>query len=151
LIQRITGLENLEKLQKLELGMNKISRIENLDNKKDLLNISLEDNQISTLENFPNLPNLMELYLGNNQIQNIKEIKNIKGLCKLIILCISGNTLTKDLNYRTYVIFNFNKLKVLDGIPIEQHEQQISKEMFVGRLTEEVLSKRLNGHKISTV
>jgi len=49
------------------------------------------------------------------------------------------------------VIFNFNKLKVLDGIPIEQHEQQISKEMFVGRLTEEVLTKRLNGHKIQTV
>jgi len=65
----------------------------------------------------------MELYLGNNNLKNIKEIKNIKNLNKLIILCISGNTLTKDLNYRTYVIFNFNKLKVLDGVPIESHEQ----------------------------
>ena len=61
----------------------------------------------------------MELYLGNNNLKNIKEIKNIKCLSKLIILCISGNILTKDPNYRTYVIFNFSKLKVLDGIPIE--------------------------------
>jgi hypothetical protein len=93
----------------------------------------------------------MELYLGNNSLKNIKEIKNIKELNKLIILCISGNALTKDPNYRTYVIFNFNKLKVLDGVPIEHQEQQISKEMFVGRLTEELLNKRLNGQAINTV
>ena len=59
--------------------------------------------------------------------------------------------MTKDPNYRTYVIFNFNKLKVLDGLPIESSEQQISKEMFVGRLTEELLNKRLNGKAINTV
>ena len=61
----------------------------------------------------------MELYLGNNFLKKKDEIKHIKGLSKLIILCLSGNTLTKDPNYRTYAIFNLHKLKVLDGVPIE--------------------------------
>lgn len=61
----------------------------------------------------------MELYLGNNSLKKKDEIKNIKVLTKLIILCLSGNNLTKDPNYRTYAIFNLNKLKVLDGVPIE--------------------------------
>ena len=71
---------------------------------------------------FPKLPNLMEMYLGNNNLKKIREIKNLKHLNKLIILDLSGNQLSKDSNYRTYIIFNTKKLKVLDGLPIELSE-----------------------------
>jgi Leucine-rich repeat (LRR) protein len=61
----------------------------------------------------------MELYLGNNLINDTREIAKLKNLSRLIILDISGNNLSKDLNYRTYCIFHLKKLKVLDGLSIE--------------------------------
>ena len=64
----------------------------------------------------------MELYLGNNLIYDIKEIVKLKSLARLIILDISGNNLSRDTNYRIYCIFHLRKLKVLDGISIEQTE-----------------------------
>lgn len=64
----------------------------------------------------------MELYLGNNQISDIKEITKLKNLGRLIILDISGNNLSRDQTYRIYCIFHLRKLKVLDGVSIEQTE-----------------------------
>ena len=82
------------------------------------------------------LPSLMELYLGNNQITRLKEVMNLKPLSKLIILDLSGNLMCKEKNYRIYCVFHLKKLKVLDGVSIEQDEQHKAKEMFAGRLTD---------------
>ena len=109
------------------------------------MQVSLEDNKITTLIDFPDLKNLMELYLGNNLIYNPKEIPNLKHLNKLIILDISGNPLSKDPNHRIFTLYNLKKLKVLDGISVELVEHQTAKELFTGRLTEEILLSRLNG------
>lgn len=87
----------------------------------------------------------MELYLGNNNIANSKEINNLKHLQKLIILDLSGNPFSRDENYRVYTLFVIKKLKVLDGISIEIQEQQMAKDLFTGRLTEEILQSRLCG------
>ncbi len=109
------------------------------------MQLSLEDNHITTLVDFPDLHNLMEVYLANNSISNPKEIQNFKQLHKLIILDISGNPLSKDPNYRIYTLYNLKKLKVLDGVSVEVAEHQIAKDLFTGRLTEEILLSRLNG------
>ena len=87
----------------------------------------------------------MELYLANNLIANPKEIQNLKHLHKLIILDISGNPLSNDPNYRIFTLYNLKKLKVLDGVSVEVAEHQIAKDLFTGRLTEEILLSRLNG------
>ena len=79
----------------------------------------MEDNQISNLDGLDNLQTLMELYLGNNLINDTREITKLKSLSRLIILDISGNNLSRDSNYRIYCIFHLRKLKVLDGISIE--------------------------------
>ncbi len=79
----------------------------------------MEDNQISTLDGLENLQTLMELYLGNNFIGDMREITKLKNLGRLIILDISGNNLSRDSNYRIYCIFHLRKLKVLDGVSIE--------------------------------
>ena len=81
----------------------------------------------------------MELYLGNNQIDDIKEIVNLKELLRLIILDISGNNLVREENYRIYCIFQLKRLRVLDGISIENTECVKAKEAFSGRLTKDVL------------
>jgi len=37
----------------------------------------------------------MELYIGNNKITDIKQVKYLTGLNKLIILDLSGNSISK--------------------------------------------------------
>ena len=69
----------------------------------------------------------------------MKEIQKIKSLPRLIILDISGNSLSLDMSYRIYCIFHLKKLKVLDGLSIEHSEMLEAKETFAGRLTEEIL------------
>lgn len=87
----------------------------------------------------------MELYLSNNSLIDFKEIQNLKHLNKLIILDLSGNVLSNDPNYRIYTLYMIKKLKVLDGISVELSEHQAAKDLFTGRLTEEILISRLNG------
>jgi len=47
--------------------------------------------------------------------------------------------LCREANFRIYSIFHLKKLKVLDGISIEQTEQLEAKDTFAGRLTEDIL------------
>ena len=87
----------------------------------------------------------MELYIGNNLLNNSKEINSFKSLQKLIILDLSGNPFAKDNTYRVYTLFILKKLKVLDGVSIDAQEQQVAKELYTGRLTEDILNQRLYG------
>ena len=91
------------------------------------------------------LKSLMELYIGNNFISDLKEVKHLHDLNKIIILDMSGNPLCNEETYRGFILFNLQKLKVLDGVSIDVNEQQIARELFTGRLTEEILETRLNG------
>jgi Leucine-rich repeat (LRR) protein len=91
------------------------------------------------------LSSIMELYIGNNKLDNLKEVTLLKDLPKLIILDISGNSLTKEPDSRLHIIFNLKKLKVLDGVGIEQSEQAYAKETFGGRLTKDLLESKLGG------
>jgi len=112
----------------------------------------MEDNEIQLLDGLDGLQTLMELYLGNNLISDVKEIVKLKQLSRLIILDISGNNLARDQSYRIYCIFHLRKLKVLDGVSIEQAEHMDAKETFAGRLTEEILESRLGpGRKLSEI
>lgn len=121
------------------IGVNKLATLDNL------IQLSLEDNKIPSLSSFPYLKNLMELYLSNNQLQTYKETVFLKNLPKLIILDLSLNPLALDPNYRIYTLFTLKKLKVLDGVGVEICEHQAAKDLFTGRLTEEILGERLNG------
>lgn len=142
-ITKIEGIHHLQYLKKLDLGCNKIWVIENLESLESLTQLSLEDNEIDSLSGLDCLHNLMELYIGNNCFANIKQVWLLKALPKLIILDISGNEMWRDENYRIYVIFNLKKkLKVLDGLSIDNSEIQKSNEILSGRLTDEILESR---------
>lgn len=84
-------------------------------------------------------------------IDDIKEIINLKELARLIILDISGNNLIREENYRIYCIFHLRRLRVLDGLSIENSECVEAKETFAGRLTNEILESRLQGYTVQTV
>lgn len=145
LISEISGLDNLVMLQKLDLGKNFIKQIKNLHTLSCLTHLSLEHNKITSFGNIESIKSLMELYLYNNNLAQIKDIQLLKSLNKLIILDITGNSLVQSQDYRLFVVYHLKKLKVLDGLPIDPNEQNSAREMYGGRLTEEILEKRLNG------
>ena len=145
LLTKIQNLDSLIYLKKLDLGRNFIKNIEGLKNLECLTQLSLEDNLIDSLTGVEVLSSIMELYIGNNKLDNLKEISLLKDLPKLIILDISGNNLTKETDSRLHIIFNLKKLKVLDGVGIEQTEQAFAKETFGGRLTKDLLESKLGG------
>jgi Leucine-rich repeat (LRR) protein len=145
LISEISGLENLVMLQKIDLGKNFIKQIKNLHTLSCLTHLSLEHNRISSFGSIESVKSLMELYLYNNFLTQIKDIQILKSLTKLIILDISGNSMVQSTDYRLFVVYHLKKLKVLDGLPIDPNEQNSAREMYGGRLTEEILDKRLNG------
>lgn len=151
---KITVIENISHLiflKKLDIGKNRIQAVTGVNGLENLVQLSLEDNEIQSLDGFPILKNLMELYIGNNLISDFKEVKVLRQLTKLIILDISGNKICQDAHYRLYIIFHLKKLKVLDGISIEQLEFNESKNAYSGKLTEEILESKLNGKTVKTV
>ena len=145
LLTKIKNLDSLIYLKKLDLGRNFIKKIEGLKNLECLTQLSLEDNLISSLTGVEILGSIMELYIGNNKLDSLKEIALLKDLPKLIILDISGNSLTKETDSRLHIIFHLKRLKVLDGVGIEQSEQAFAKETFGGRLTKDLLESKLGG------
>jgi Leucine-rich repeat (LRR) protein len=108
LLTKIQNLDTLILLKKLDLGRNFIKKIEGLKNLECLTQLSLEDNLIQSLSGVEALGSIMELYIGNNKLDNLKEIALLKDLPKLIILDISGNTLTKEADFRLHIIFHLS-------------------------------------------
>ena len=113
-IEKISNLDNLSNLEKLELRGNKITKIEGINNLKNLIKLTLSCNSISKIEesDFPKIDSLLELglfgnYLGieNNECQksindeNIKKLNDFSKIIKnkfknLSCLYIGGNFFT---------------------------------------------------------
>jgi len=142
-IERMSAFTNL---RKLDLGRNKLTRAEGLEGLTMLTELSLEDNEISELQGLSLLPSLMELYLCNNKVSQLSEVLWLKDLPKLIILDMFGNQCFHHPEYRLYAVFYLQKLKVLDGVPVDAAEQQKAREKYAGRVTDEWLEEHL-GHK----
>ena len=80
-IQKISNLDNLTKLEKLELRGNKLTKIEGINNLKNLNKLTLSCNLITNIEekDLPQIDSLIELGLFGNYIgiENKKFDKNI--------------------------------------------------------------------------
>ena len=132
-ITKMTNLDNLINLEKLELRGNKINKIENLNNLKHLKKLTLSCNLINNIEenDLPILDELTELGLFGNYLgienkkfdkdinaQNIEKLKKLSEIIKLKFkrlegLFIGGNFFTnlisdlsndnKDGNYKIII------------------------------------------------
>lgn len=56
-----------------------------------------------------------------------------------------------NLNYRMYCIYHLRKLRVLDGVSIDPNEHLEAKETFAGRLSDDLLSNKLFGRKLTEI
>ncbi|XP_062296863.1 leucine-rich repeat-containing protein 9 [Scomber scombrus] len=147
-ISTLNGLSNLHCLNKLSLDGNHLSSLDTsvLDQLPNLFFLSVENNCITSLYGIHRVRSLLELYVGNNQICISRDIYYLKGLTNLIILDLYGNPLLERLeNYRIYVVFHMPSLKALDGVAVEVTECESAKDMFGGRLTNDMVAEKL-GH-----
>jgi len=125
----------------------------------------LSDNEIVKLENFPYLnrlgtllvnnsritrinPNLGEflpklhtLVLTNNRLTNLAEIDPLASLPKLQYLSLLDNTVTKQPDYRLYVIHKLKHLRLLDFKKVKQQERVAAAQKFHSKEAEEEAKK----------
>ncbi|KAJ1292686.1 hypothetical protein BS78_01G009200 [Paspalum vaginatum] len=157
---------NAIKERELDLRGNKIAVIENLGATEDQFDtIDLSDNEIVKLENFPYLnrlgtllvnnnritrinPNLGEflpklhtLVLTNNRLTNLAEIDPLASLPKLQFLSLLDNTVTKQPDYRLYVIHKLKHLRLLDFKKVKQQERAAAAQKFRSKEAEEEAKK----------
>ncbi|KAL5207633.1 hypothetical protein ABZP36_032068 [Zizania latifolia] len=157
---------NAIKERELDLRGNKIAVIENLGATEDQFDtIDLSDNEIVKLENFPYLnrlgtllvnnnrvtrinPNLGEflpklhtLVLTNNRLTNLAEIDPLVSLPKLQFLSLLDNTVTKQPDYRLYVIHKLKNLRLLDFKKVKQQERIAAAQKFHSKEAEEEAKK----------
>jgi len=154
------------KERELSLRGYKISKIENLGVTEDQYDvIDLSDNEILKLENFPLLQRLQALLLNNNRLcriaqgleaflprlatliltgnklTNLSDLDNLAALPCLVHLSLLNNPVTKQENYRLYVIHKFPKLKVLDFKKIKPKERKEAIKKF-GSLEEDTKGEK---------
>ncbi|KAJ3035656.1 Leucine-rich repeat-containing protein 9 [Rhizophlyctis rosea] len=149
-IESIDSLSSLPNLTKLDASNNRIGSVEsavvaNATPFRSLMLLSLENNFLRSVKCFVKLGSLMELYIGNNYIADLLSIFPLKELPRLIILDLTGNAVCQLLNYRLFTIFHLARLKILDGAGISPKEQTSAKEIYLGKLTIELLGEKI-GH-----
>ncbi|KAJ7563518.1 hypothetical protein O6H91_03G113600 [Diphasiastrum complanatum] len=170
LIFRSPQYFNAVRERELDLRDNKIAAIENLGATEDLFDsIDLSDNEIVKLEGFPplkrlttllvnnnriarvspligvcdaaSLPKLQTLVLTNNRLVNLVDLDPIATLSNLQTLCLLDNLVTKQPNYRLYVIHKLPNLRLLDFRKVKLKERQEAKMKFGSKEAEEEVKK----------
>mmetsp|Transcript_55618 Transcript_55618/g.130309 ORF Transcript_55618/g.130309 Transcript_55618/m.130309 type:complete len:223 (+) Transcript_55618:252-920(+) len=146
---------NPMKEREIKLRAYKIPAIENLGATQDQFDtIDLSDNEIRKLENFPLLrrvktlmlannlifrigedlkdvlPSVHTLMLANNSILNLRDLNPLVNLPALQRLVLIDNNVTKQPNYRLYVINLLPGLMVLDFARIKPKEREEAKRVF---------------------
>ncbi|MCJ1339288.1 hypothetical protein MMC09_004577 [Bachmanniomyces sp. S44760] len=91
-IKHIKHVNHLKNLRDLYFVQNRIQAIQGLEGLEQLRNLELAANRIREIENLETLKGLEELWLGKNKIT---ELKNISGLNNLKILSIQSNRITR--------------------------------------------------------
>ena len=90
-ITDISPIANLIKLERLDLGSNKIKDISVIANLTQLKELNLAVNEISNISSLSNLTQITELQLAYNLVYNIS---SLAGLTKLTFLWLSDNNVS---------------------------------------------------------
>ena len=85
------------------------------------------------------MPKLHTLVLTNNRLTNLAEIDPLASLPKLQYLSLLDNTVTKQPDYRLYVIHKLKHLRLLD---FKKVKQQVSNVVYPMKILVAVASKQ---------
>ena len=142
---KIQKIENLPKnIKKLDISNNKLSSLIGISQAQNLEWLNIENNLIQSISQILQLQKLMQLYSAGNFINNFKECKQLGKLKNLEIIDISGNEVCRmNRDIRITMIYYCLKLKNFNRINVDSSERLKAKEYFTGKLTPELLEKRL--------
>lgn len=93
LLEKIEGLERLERLKYLDLSRNKIGEIEGLEGNKELVVIRLGQNRIRTAAGLEHLQRLKRLDLSANLLSAFADIRPLSLNSRLKVLLLASNPL----------------------------------------------------------
>jgi len=155
MIARSPAFLNPLKDREIDLRGNKIAVIENLASTQNQFDaIDLSDNEIRKLECLAVLPRLKMLLINNNRINRIadglgrafpsletlvlsnnligtlKELEPLAAMPTIEMLSLVDNPVTKQANYRPFLISLLPRLKVLDFKKVKPIEREAAEAKF---------------------
>lgn len=92
--------------------------------------VSLSVNEVSDLGALSTLPFLREIHVRRNQVSDINQVLHLKRLRNLQALNLSDNPVSRDANYRKFVIAAIPSLRQLDEKSISTAERQGALSVF---------------------
>ena len=108
----------------------KLTNIDIIRSLKNVESIALSANNISSLKVFQNCSKLRELFLRKNQISSLSEINYLQNLKNLRTLWLTDNPVTKESDYRMFVIATLPQITKLDEVDVTPDEQIQAKSKF---------------------
>lgn len=163
LILRSPQSMNCIGLYHLDLRGNRIGAIENLGATQNQFDsIDLSDNTVVRLEGFPKLPRLKmvllcnnriasiapglheqipaldTLILTNNKLERLSDIDALASFKNLKRLSFLENPVSKNRDFRLYVIFKLPSVKVLDFRKVRDAEREAARKKYMDMTSEEL-------------
>ena len=124
---KASSLEEIKHLSLWGLKLEDVSIVSKLPN---IETIALSVNEIKTLAPFQHCVHLRELFLRRNKIPSLSEINYLTGLPELQTLWLADNPITKEPNYRKFVIAMLPHLTKLDEVDITPQEREEATKVF---------------------
>ena len=142
---KISHFENPPKtLKKLDISNNEINNLKDISKLSALEWLNLENNLIEKLDEIEKLSQLIEINLSRNKIKDLKECIKLESLKQITIIDLYGNKVCDNNNeLRINMIYNCPQLKIFNRIIVDINEKEKSIDYFKGKLTNNILEKRL--------
>ena len=133
-IREISDLDHLVNLEWLDLSFNNIAKIEGLEKLTKLTDLSLFNNLIQDVDGLDTCANLQCLSIGNNNIAALDSIVKLRRFKSLRLLNMEGNPVSKESEYRMYVLAYLNNLTYLDYAMVMKSEIVAAREQYQDEL-----------------
>lgn len=134
IIKSIDSLGHLVNLTWLDLSFNCITKINGLEQLERLSDLSLFNNLIDDIEGLESCRKLQCLSLGNNNITALDSIVKLRCFKNLQLLNLEGNPVSKEGEYRMYVLAYLNDLTYLDYSMVVRTETVAAREQYQDEL-----------------
>ena len=134
IIKSINNLGHLTNLTWLDLSFNCITKIDGLEKLEKLTDLSLFNNLITDIEGLEQCKILQCLSLGNNNITALDSIVRLRCFRNLQLLNLEGNPVSREGEYRMYVLAYLNDLTYLDYSMVMKTETVAAREQYQDEL-----------------
>lgn len=130
LVLQRSKTDDIRRVQKLNVCASQIQDIGVLRQAVALEVLSLSLNDISELGALSNCRRLAEVHLRRNQIRDINQVLHLSRLPCLEVLNLADNPITRDPNYRRFVVAAIPSLERLDERDITDEERDNALAVF---------------------